>query len=77
MTKPGVGRYITSTMKTLEIHIPDEIASRIEAAAQERGVSVDDLVRASIEEKLDRDAAFDTAAEYVLARNAELYRRLS
>ena len=64
-------------MKTLEIHVPDEVASRIEQAAQEKGVSLDELVRVSLEEKLARDQQFEEAARYVLAKNSELYERLS
>ncbi|HEY0139684.1 MAG TPA: ribbon-helix-helix protein, CopG family [Thermoanaerobaculia bacterium] len=62
-------------MKTLEI--PDEMAARIEAAAHARGVSVSELIWSSIEEKLSREASIDTATTYVLAKNAELYQRLS
>lgn len=64
-------------MKTLEIHLPEEIASKIEAAAHERGVSVEELVRASVEEKLARDTALEAATRYVLSKNADLYERLS
>ena len=64
-------------MKTLEINIPDEIAAKIEQAAHEKGVSVDDLIRSTFEEKLAREAEFDKAARAVLAKNAELYERLS
>ena len=64
-------------MRTLEIHVPDEIASRIETAAHDRGVSVEELIQSSLEEKLARDAEFDSAARHVLAKNAELYERLS
>jgi hypothetical protein len=64
-------------MKTLEIHVPDEVASRVEQAVRERGVTLDELVRTSLEEKLARDAEFGAAAEYVLMKNAELYERLA
>jgi hypothetical protein len=64
-------------MKTLEIQVPDEVASKIERAAEEKGVSLDELVRLSVEEKLARDEQFETAARYVLAKNAELYDRLA
>jgi ribosome-binding protein aMBF1 (putative translation factor) len=64
-------------MKTLEIHIPEDVAARIEAAAEHRGLSLDDLIRASVEEKLNRDDQFERAAGHVLAKNAELYERLS
>lgn len=64
-------------MKTLEIHVPDDVASRVEQAAQEKGVSLDELVRVSLEEKLARDEQFEAAARYVLIKNSELYERLS
>jgi len=64
-------------MKTLEIHIPEDVAARIEKAAAKSGVSLDDLIRLSVEEKLARDEQFESAARYVLAKNAELYERLS
>ena len=64
-------------MKTLELQVPDEIASKIEEAASARGVSVDDLVRASLEEKLARDDEFKNAARTVLAKNRDLYERLA
>ena len=65
------------SVKTFEIQVPDEVATKIEAAAHERGLSIDELVRASVEEKLARDSALDVAANYVLAKNTELYDRLS
>ena len=64
-------------MKTLEVRVPDDIASKIERAAHDRGLSVEELLRSSVEEKLARDAEFEDAASRVLAKNAELYKRLS
>ena len=64
-------------MKTLEIHLPDDVASKIERAAEEKGLSLEELVRASVEEKLARDEEFETAARHVLEKNTELYERLS
>jgi hypothetical protein len=41
-------------------------------------VTVEDLARVGIEELLSRpDEAFQQAADYVLRKNAELYRRLA
>jgi len=40
-------------------------------------VSVEELLQSTIEEKLARDAEFEDAATRVLAKNAELYERLS
>ncbi len=64
-------------MRTLEIHVSEEVAARVEAAAQSRGVSIEELIQSSVEEKLARDAQFEKAANRVLAKNAELYERLS
>jgi len=64
-------------MKTLEIHVPDDVADRLEQSAQGKGVSLDELVRVSLEEKLARDEQFEAAARYVLTKNSELYERLS
>lgn len=64
-------------MKTLELQVPEEIASRIEKAANDRGVSVAELLQSSVEEKLAREDEFNRAAEAILAKNAELYERLA
>jgi hypothetical protein len=64
-------------VKTLEIHISDAVAAKIEQAAEDKGVSIDELIRISVEEKLARDDQFERAARYVLTKNAELYEWLS
>jgi Methionyl-tRNA synthetase len=64
-------------MKTLEIDVPDDLATRIQQAAEQKGLSPEELVRESVEEKLARDEQFEKAAQHVLAKNAQLYERLS
>mgnify|MGYP006431109281 CR=1 FL=1 len=65
-------------MKTFTINLPDETAERLEALAQRLGVSAEDLVRSSVKEQMERlDDDFEQAAEHVLTKNAELYRRLA
>jgi len=64
-------------MRTLELQIPDEIAVKAEAIASKHGVTVEQLVRQSLDEKLARDADLEEAVREVLAENAELYRRLA
>jgi antitoxin FitA len=64
-------------MRNLTIALPEETAARVDEAARSHGVSVEELVRRSLEEKLARDAEFEAAADRVLSRNAELYERLS
>jgi len=65
-------------MTTLEITLPDQTASRLHEAAQKLGVSPEELLRISLEEKLEQlDTDFQAAARYVLAKNRELYQRLA
>jgi antitoxin FitA len=65
-------------MKSFSIQLPDQTVERIERAARELGVSSETLVRATLEEKLDQlNAGFEEAAQHVLQKNAELYRRLA
>jgi predicted DNA-binding protein len=65
-------------MQTLEIQLPEQVAVRLQEAAQKLGVPVEVLLQASVEEKLARlEEDFLAAATYVLEKNAELYRRLA
>ncbi|HMB93354.1 MAG TPA: ribbon-helix-helix protein, CopG family [Rhodothermales bacterium] len=65
-------------MKTITLQLPDDTVEKIDKAARSLGLSVEALVHASVEEKLDRLALnLDEAAEHVLKKNAELYRRLA
>ena len=65
-------------MKTITLNLPDNTVEQMDRAAHHLGVSVEALVQASVEEKLDRlEISFDEAAEHVLNKNAELYRRLA
>ena len=64
-------------MKTVELQLPDDIAVKAEAIASKRGVTVEQLLRLSLDEKLARDADLEEAVREVLAENAELYRRLA
>ena len=65
-------------MSTLEVKLTDEIAIQLQEAAQRLGVTPEELLRISLEEKLAQlDADFNHAADYVLAKNAELYERLA
>ena len=64
-------------MKTLELQLPDDVAVKAEAIASKRGVTVEQLVRQSLDERLARDADLEEAVREVLAENAELYRRLA
>ena len=63
---------------TLAIDVPDAQLERLRAVAAQLGVSVEYLARAIIEAQLAQPAAaLERAAEHVLQKNQELYRRLS
>jgi antitoxin FitA len=65
-------------MSTITIAIPDERMLQLQEAAARLGVSPEDLVRVSVEELLAQpNDKFEQAVNYVLEKNAELYRRLA
>jgi predicted transcriptional regulator len=65
-------------MKTLTIQLSDETTDRLEALADQLGMSLEEVAQISIDDQLKRlDREYDEAAEEVLSKNAELYRRLS
>lgn len=65
-------------MATLTISLSDEELRRLEALGKRDGLTVEQLVRLSISNLINQpDEAFRIAAKLVMAKNAELYRRLS
>jgi hypothetical protein len=65
-------------MRTLEVTLSDNTASKLEETARRLGLSPEELVKVSLEEKMARlDEAFLEAARYVLDKNTELYERLA
>ncbi|MDQ2996026.1 MAG: ribbon-helix-helix domain-containing protein [Chloroflexota bacterium] len=64
-------------MTTITITLPDERVLTLKERAAHLGVTPEELVRVSIEELLARPADdFQRAVDYVLKKNADLYRRL-
>ena len=64
-------------MTTITISLSDDRLVKLQEEASRLGVSVEDLARVSIEDLLMRsDSTFEEAVDYVLDKNAELYRRL-
>ncbi len=65
-------------MASITIEIPDGQLQKLQQLAQDNGISLEDLLRASIEDWLCYPKSeFVQASSYVLKKNAELYRRLA
>jgi len=65
-------------MKTLTIQLSDETADRLKALAERLGMSLEEVAQVSLDDQLKRlGQEYEEAAEEVLSKNAELYRRLS
>ncbi len=65
-------------MASITIDLPDSQFQKLQDLARAYGIPADALVRATVEDWLSSpQAEFTEAAEYVLQKNAELYRRLA
>jgi hypothetical protein len=65
-------------MSSITIPITEERLVRLKELAREANVAPEDLVRASLEEWLKHPKDdFARAANYVIQKNVELYRRLA
>jgi antitoxin FitA len=65
-------------MSTLTITLSEDRLTRLQEIASRLNVRAEDLARVGIEELLRQpDETFKQAAEYILSKNAELYRRLA
>ncbi len=65
-------------MTSITITLPDDRVEKLRETAVRLKVCPEDLVRISIEELLTRpDDNFQQAMEYVLKKNAGLYKRLA
>ncbi|HEX9454109.1 MAG TPA: DNA-binding protein [Candidatus Binatia bacterium] len=65
-------------MSSITVTVSDDRLARLKEIADRFSISPEDLVRVSIDELLARpDDSFEKAAEYVLNKNSELYRRLA
>ena len=65
-------------MTTITISLPDDRLQKLKEIAMRLNIVPAELVRISIEELLTRpEEEFQRVLEYVLNKNAELYRRLA
>jgi hypothetical protein len=69
---------LEAVMSTITVALPEERLAKLHEMARQLGVVPEELVRVSIEELLTRtEEDFEQAVDYVLTKNAELYRRLA
>ncbi|MCU0550845.1 MAG: DNA-binding protein [Leptolyngbya sp. Prado105] len=65
-------------MASITIDLSDSQIQKLQDLANRHGVAIDILLKASVEDWLNSQKPdFADAADYVLAKNAELYRRLA
>ena len=65
-------------MASITINIQDGQLQKLQALAESHGLSPEELLHASLEDLLSSPKPeFTRAADYVIEKNAELYRRLS
>lgn len=65
-------------VRTIEVQLPEQTASKLEKVGQRVSVSAEDLLVLSVEENLAQlDEEFRSSADYVLQKNADLYGRLA
>lgn len=65
-------------MSTLTITLSDDHLAKLREIAERFNIKAEDFVRVGIEELLTRpEESFQQAADYILHKNAELYRRLA
>jgi len=63
---------------TLPIELSDPQAEKLRSEAQRLGVEPSALARAAVADLLNRESPdFDEAAQYILRKNQELYKRLA
>lgn len=66
------------TVASITIDLSDNQLQQLQDLAKVNGMSVEVLVKASLEDWLNpQNSDFVNASDYVLTKNAELYRRLA
>ncbi len=65
-------------MASITIDLSDSQFQKLQDLARVHGIAIEVLLKASLEDWLNlQKDDFDNAANYVLTKNAELYRRLA
>lgn len=65
-------------MTTITIPLSDERLAQLRSWAEQTGLTPEEFLRRRVEKLLEQpDEQFRQAADYVMKKNAELYRRLA
>ena len=64
-------------MDSMEVKLSDEQLSKLQKLAPQNDVSPEELLQSQVDFCLSRDSDFGSAVQYLLQKNAELYRRLA
>ena len=65
-------------MKVLELNLTEPTIAKLQEAAERLSLSPEEFAILSLEEKLEQlDDQFRNAADYVVNKNSELYKRLA
>jgi hypothetical protein len=72
LVQPGV-----CDMTTISIPLSEERLDQLRKWAEQSGLSPEEFLRRRVEQLLEPNEQFREATDYVLQKNAELYRRLA
>jgi predicted DNA-binding ribbon-helix-helix protein len=64
-------------MVPLNLLLREDLVKRLEEIAAERGISIDTLISAFLADRIGTHGDFESTVRKVMAKNAELYRRLA
>ena len=62
---------------TITIDLTPDQSKHLSVLAEKQGLSAEEFARRELAELIERRKTVDAASEYVLHKNAELYRRLA
>ena len=78
LASPATRARSCENVRVLELQLPEQTASKLQEAAERLSLSPEQLSILSIEEKIAQlEDEFRRSVEYVIQKNADLYRRLS
>ncbi|GAB4045398.1 hypothetical protein [Spirosoma litoris] len=64
-------------MTTIQLTLPDQQVSALQSKAESENLTIEELLKQTIETILAQSSAKERAMDYVLAKNKALYERLA